>query len=547
MSAPGSAQELASGGSSPARTVTTQTHDPLSSSPRLEKGAPLLEARGLSKHYGAVRALEGVAFSLHAGEIHGLCGHNGAGKSTFVKIVTGLVQPDAGELLLHGRRVAFRGPLDSQGHGIALVDQELSLAPDLSVEENLFLGSLEAPFVRHPRRYRERARALLQRVGLHDLDPRTLVERVSLAERQLIEIARLLGRNASVLILDEPTATLREREIERVFGVVRELVRGGKSAIYISHRLDEVLELCDRVSVFRDGKNVATRSSADIGHRQELIRLMIGVELPAPEDGGAAGAVHARSVEIAGLAVPPAVSRFDLLTTGGQVVGLTGQVGAGTTEVLRALAGLVPEARGALRIDGRSVPLGSPTAALAAGVAFVSNDRKTEGLFLTHPVRANLIATRLPDLSSLGVFRRRRAARTAARLAAFVGVDGTRLSAAVDAFSGGNQQKVFLGRCLDRDDVKLLLLDEPTRGVDVAGRAEIHRLIRAASLAGVTVIFASTELDELLELAQVVVTMFAGRVIATRPRAEVTAESVSADMTMSRERTPPVGPGEVRA
>jgi ABC-type sugar transport system ATPase subunit len=524
--------------------MTTDTRQaPGESTDPESEGSLLLEARGVRKRYGAVLALGDVSFTLRRGEIHGLCGHNGAGKSTLVKILTGIVQPDAGVITIDGERVAFRTPLQAQEHGIALVDQELSLAPDLSVEENIFLGSLDAPLLRHPRRYNERARALLARVGLPDLDPRTLVEHVSIGERQLVEIARMLGRNANVLILDEPTATLSEAEIERVFAVVREVVRDGRSAIYISHRLDEVLELCDRVTVFRDGEAVASRSSADIAHRDELIRMMIGVELPPPTDTDAADVAAARSVRIAGLEVPPVVSSFDLSFHGGQIVGLTGQVGAGTSEVLRALAGLVPDARGGVVIDDRLVDLGSPTTAVAAGIAFASNDRKGEGLFLGQTVQSNLVATRLPHLSWLGVLRTRLAGRVAGRLASFVHVDGARLRESVDTLSGGNQQKVFLGRCLDRQDVRLLLLDEPTRGVDVAGRAEIHRIIREAALAGVAVIFASTELDEILELSDIVVTMFGGTIIATRPRSEVTSELLSADMTLSERRERAVEPG----
>lgn len=497
-------------------------------------GRPLLEVHNISKHYGGVRALRDVSFDLRRGEIHGLCGHNGAGKSTLVKIITGLVEPDAGTIAIEGEQVSFRTPLQAQAHGIALVDQELSLAPDLSVEENIFLGTIGMPFVRRPRQYQQLARALLTRVGLGEIDPRTPLEKLSIGERQLVEVARMLGRDAKVLILDEPTASLSESEIERVFAVARDVVRENKGAIYISHRLDEVLDLCHRVTVFRDGQLVATRSSDEIGNRRELIRMMIGVDLPPPTESAATEVHQSRGIEIRDLEIPQLVSGFDLSVAAGQIVGLTGQVGAGASEVLRALAGLVSNARGTLMVDGAWVPLGSPSGSLRAGVGFASNDRKTEGLFLRQTVRANLVATRLGQVSRLGVVRGRLSAQTAARLASFVKIDSGRLGSRVETLSGGNQQKVFLGRCLDRGDVKLLLLDEPTRGVDVAGRADVHQLIREAALAGVSVVFASTELDEILDLAQTVVTMFAGRIVATRPRSEVTAAMISADMTMSR-------------
>jgi ABC-type sugar transport system ATPase subunit len=446
---------------------------------------------------------------------------------------------------MRGETIESRNPLQAQEHGLAIVDQELSLAPDLSVEENLFLGNIGLPFLRLPQAMRQRAEDLLERIGL-DVDPRAPVRSLSIGERQLVEIARLVGRDARVLILDEPTATLSESEIERVFSVARELVREGRSAIYVSHRLDEVLDLCDRVTVLRDGRVASTRRSDDIGHRQELIRMMIGEELPAPQRSEAAAISDVGGVRIEGLAVPGAVGDFDLRIGGGQIVGLTGQVGSGTSEVLRALAGLEPEARGEVTIDELPLRLGSPIAALRAGVAFASNDRKGEGLFLQKTVETNLVATRLPALSRLGVLRRGRLRETARRLADFVKVDEQRLGDTLEHFSGGNQQKVFLGRCLDRPDVKLLILDEPTRGVDVSGRAEIHQLVRKAALAGVAVVFASTELDEILELSDVVVTMFGGRIVASLPREQTSAELISADMTMSHEtaRQASAAPGE---
>jgi ABC-type sugar transport system ATPase subunit len=495
----------------------------------------LLSVRQVSKSYGAVRALDDASLDLAPGEILGLCGHNGAGKSTLVKILTGQVIPDSGEILIGGEAVEMRNPLEAQTKGLAIVDQELSLASDLSVEENLFLGNIDLSRLRRPGAVRRRARDLLVRIGL-DVDPRSPVAGLAIGERQLIEIARLVGRDARVLILDEPTATLSETEIERVFAVVRELVRDGRSTIFVSHRLDELLDLCDRVTVLRDGRIVSTRSSADIGHRQELIKMMIGKELPPPERSTAARVKAGSGAEIDALRVPGSVVSFSHDVEGGEIVGITGQIGSGTSQVLRALAGLEPEARGEFSLDDHRVKLGSPAAALRAGVAFCSNDRKGEGLFLEKSVQDNLVSTRLGALSTGGFIRRRELRATAKRLVDFVKVDPERIGDTVEHFSGGNQQKIFLGRALDRPDVKLLLLDEPTRGVDVAGRAEIHVLIRQAALAGVAVLFASTELDEILDLSDRVVTMFGGQIVASLAREETNAELISADMTMSHEK-----------
>jgi ABC-type sugar transport system ATPase subunit len=436
-----------------------------------------------------------------------------------------------------GTPYEFRDPIAAQKLGIALVDQELSLAPDLSVQENMFLGSIGRIAKLGAKQQRRRSQELLAEVGLDHLDPRVLVENLALGERQLIEIARALGRDAKIIFLDEPTATLSESEIERVFEVSRRIAASGNSLVYISHRLGEVLELCDRVSVIRDGKMVATSSTDALSGRDELIRMMIDEELPPPTKSVGIKVEQHRATEVRALSVPPLVKDFGVTLGAGEIVGLTGQVGSGTSEVLRALGGLSPEARGVVVVDGKPVRLGSPTRSLRSGIAFISNDRKAEGLFLETSIRTNLLSTRLGHVSRFGFTRRRTARRVSRQVADYVKVDAERLPVPAGTLSGGNQQKVFIGRCLDRGDIKLLLLDEPTRGVDVAGRAEIHRLLREASLDGVTVVFASTEVDEIMELSTQVVTMFAGKIVASRDRSEVTAELISADMTMSREHS----------
>jgi ABC-type sugar transport system ATPase subunit len=497
-------------------------------------GRPLVEVDALSKSYGAIRALRDVSLSFRPGEVHGICGHNGAGKSTLVKSLVGLTRPDSGTIRIDGEEVHLHGPQHAQAHGIAIVDQELSLVPALSVEDNIYLGGIDVPLWHRRAGMRRRARALLDSLGLAHIGLSTAVEQLLIGERQLVEIARLLTRDARLLILDEPTATLSRHEIERVFAAVRELVSEGRSVIFVSHRLGEVFEICDRVTVFRDGERIATHDVRELD-RPALVNLMLG-EMGDRDEGPLAGAGRDDEVvvDVRGLRVPGRVEDVSLTVRRGQIVGLAGQVGSGASEVLRALGGLVRSATGIAEIDGRRIGFSRPQTALDAGVLYLSNDRQGEGLFLRKSVEQNLTASRLRQLSRLGFLRRRRSRQTARELAARVGVDRARLSAPVAGLSGGNQQKVLLGRALERPGTVLLALDEPTRGVDVGGRGEIHALIRGEAARGVSVLFASTEIDEVLELAEVVVTMFEGEVVSVVPAAGADSASVLDDMTTRR-------------
>ncbi|MBS1678887.1 MAG: sugar ABC transporter ATP-binding protein [Actinobacteria bacterium] len=488
-----------------------------------------LRFQGVCKSYGAVRALADFSLTLRPGEIHALCGHNGAGKSTVVKILAGLVRPDEGQIEIDGAEALARSPQQAQRLGVALVDQEISLIDVLSVADNLMLGSADQPFLNRRRAARSRARDLLRRVGLDSLDPARPVSSLAMGERQLVEIARALGHDAGILILDEPTATLSEAEIGHVFDAVRSVSADGTAVLFVSHRLGEVMELCHSVTVLRDGQLVRTAQTTELD-RAELIQLMLGHEPeralrrepPAEEGRG--------SVTIRGLAIPPRVPGLDLDVRPGEIVALAGQVGCGATDVIRALAGHSSRASGEVRVDGRRLRLGSPGVARAAGLAFLSNDRKSEGLFLGRSVGDNLVATRLKEMSSGGLVLERRVEPVAGRLAASIGLEERRRSA-VSELSGGNQQKVFLGRLLEQPGTRLLLLDEPTRGVDVGGRADIHDLVRSAADAGVGVLFASTELDEIFDLADTIVTMFSGRVVAVARRTETSTHRVVSEMT----------------
>jgi ABC-type sugar transport system ATPase subunit len=501
----------------------------------------LLECVDIRKSYGATQALKGVNFTVRAGEVHGLCGQNGAGKSTLVKIVTGLIKPDSGKIKLAGNEVVLRSPSDAQANGIAVVDQELSVIPALTVAENIMLGSRENPFWQRKRATHERVQSMLDRLGLRDVSPESRVETLPIATRQLIEIARLLERNAKVLVLDEPTASLSRADSLVVFTALRELASHGHGIIYVSHRLDEILDLCTTITVIRDGSRVGYHRIADVDHGS-LVRMIVG------EDGTLAlreseippvsllGDVE-DAAQVNNVSMPDRLNGISFSVRQGEVLALAGQVGSGSTEVLRALAGLEPTAETDVRVAGAAVRLGSPAEAMAVGLHFVSNDRKGEGLFLTRSVATNLIATRLPSLSRLGVVSIRRARETAAHLYRKVQVRGGKLNTDVAELSGGNQQKVFIGRCLDRQPCRLLLLDEPTRGVDVGGRAEIHKLIREACAGGASAIFASGDPSEVLTLADRVITLNAGQIVGAHPAGELTESQLLAEMTSAGGQT----------
>jgi ABC-type sugar transport system ATPase subunit len=489
-----------------------------------------LTARGLRKSYGALVAVSGVSLEIAPGEVHGLCGPNGAGKSTIVKMLSGQVSPDEGTIAVDGDEVVLSSPQQAQRAGIAIVDQELSIVPALSVRDNLALGA-------GGRRGGADDRRLLDEVGLEHVDPSTPAHRLTLGERQLVEIARALGRDARLLILDEPTATLSDHEIARVFDAVRRATARGHAVVFVSHRLGEVLDLCDRVTVVRDGGLVATTRTAVLD-MDELIGQMVGstVDLSGGARRRAAGAVGgARTrLTVQGLRVGRVVHDFSLEAEEGRIYALAGQLGAGAGTVARALGGLEARASGRIEVDGHRIAPASPTAAARGGIAFVSADRKAEGLFLTKSVATNLGATRLSHLSRAGVVRGETERSTVRDLAARAGVRADRVDDPVGDLSGGNQQKVLVGRALDHPDVKVLVLDEPTRGVDVAGRAVIHDLLRAAADDGLTVVFASTDLDELVGLGDVVVTMWGGRQVG-RHEAGVDPAVVLADVTHRRE------------
>lgn len=490
-----------------------------------------LSVTGLSKDFGPVAALKDVSLDIAYGEIRALCGENGAGKSTLIKLLTGYYKPSGGSIVLGGKDRVFASPRDAQEAGIALVSQELSLCPDLSVEDNIWLGSLSVPFWHKRAALRRRARDALALLGMEHVALDTPLSRLSIGERQLIEIARMLTRDAQVLLLDEPTATLSDSEIEKMCAALLSLKRDGRSIIYITHRLGEVYEICDSITVLRNGQLVGHRDVADI-NRHELIEMMLG--RPFEEFYPTAAAAEdcvATALEVKSLNVPDAVEDFNITVPKGKIVCLAGQIGSGSEIVTKAIAGLVHTAEGTVAVNGERLALGSTERALLSNVMYVSGERAEEGVFRDLTVLENLIATRLNEHARFGVLNDKALKAKAADLANQVRVDARRLSATVDQLSGGNQQKLAFGRCIDRGSPGVIVMNEPTRGIDVGARAEIYQIMRNFCEKGYGLLIASTDLEEVIGLGDVVVTMYRGRQVASYRRNEVTIQQVLADLT----------------
>ena len=478
--------------------------------------------RDVHKSFGGVRALRGVSFSLRAGEVHALVGENGAGKSTLIKIMAGVHRPDEGEMLLNGERVTFRHPEDATAHGVAVIYQELAQFPDLSVLENLFMG---AQTTRGPlglidwRTLRKRAEEAFNRLGVTiDLD--TPVSHLSTAQGQLVEIARALTRDARVLIMDEPTASLGERDAARLHEAVRKLRGEGVGVVYISHRLDEIFEVADRVTVLRDGESVGGGAVEDLSV-ERLVALMVGREVGElyPEMVFRPGEVM---LEVRHLS-RPGLHDISFEVRAGEIVGLAGLVGSGRSEVARCLFGIDAH-EGEVLLCGERVPR-NPWGAIGAGMAYVSEDRKLEGLVLPMTIEENISLPILERLRWLGLLDARRAKGVAERFFDALGVRAPGVGTVVATLSGGNQQKVSLAKALATKP-KLLILDEPTRGIDVGAKAEIHKLMARLCEEGLAILMISSELPEILAMSHRVLVMNGGRLAGRLGREESTAPRV---------------------
>jgi ABC-type sugar transport system ATPase subunit len=484
--------------------------------------APLLEMRGISKHFLGVQALQDVALTVDRGEVLALVGENGAGKSTLIKILSGAQRPDAGEVLIDGEPVHLHTPVDSERYGIATVYQELNLFPALSVAENLLFG-------RYPKRgsaidwreTRAESRRFLAELGVH-LDVDRKVGELSVAERQMLEIAKSLHREVRVLILDEPTAVLGGSDVDALLAMVKSLRDRGVAVIFVSHRLDEVFDLADHYLVLKDGQRTGAGPIADIDH-DGLVSMMVGRELAHMPEATAQPRDEV-VLKVEGLRRDGVLDEINFELHGGEVIGVAGLRGAGRTELARAIFGADPISAGRVTVNGREVNATSPGAAVNGGIGLVPEDRKSQGLFLGLSSAQNIPVVRLASKGQWHVSPRDER-RLAQEYVEKLRIRLPDVTAPVGTLSGGNQQKVVLAKWLEAD-VDVLILDEPTRGVDVGAKREIYEIIRALCARGVGVILISSELPEVLEMSDRILVMHQGHVTAEIDRSAATEELV---------------------
>ena len=480
--------------------------------------------RGISKSFGPVKVLEEVDFNIQGGEIHALMGENGAGKSTLLKILSGAYTADHGTLTIDGAVTAIRSTREAEAHGIAIIHQELNLIPQLAVMENLFLGREPRRLgVIDRRRMHTEAETWLRKVGAEHIDVTRAAGTLSIGQQQLVEIARALSMNARVLIMDEPTASLTQRETQTLFEIMAELKAAGVALVFVSHRLEELFRICDRISVLRDGHFVGERRIAETSI-DEVVRLMVGRELHErfPARSVALGAVR---LKVDNLNDAGHIHDIHFEVHAGEVLGIAGLIGAGRTRVLRTLFGVNRRISGQVAVDGNALAIHHPSDAIAAGMGLVTEDRKGQGLVLGLSVRENATLVHLSGYAHGGIIDGAAERRAAQALIDQLHIRTRDAELAVKALSGGNQQKVVFAKWLAQPP-KVLLLDEPTRGVDVGGKAEIYTIINRLAAGGTAVVMVSSELPEVLAMSDRILVMYQGRQTALFAPREATQEKI---------------------
>ena len=498
---------------------------------------PLLSIKGVHKRFPGVYALRGVDFDVYAGEIHALLGENGAGKSTLIKTIAGVYRPDEGEVRFAGQQVNFSSPREAQKSGIDVIYQELSLYPELTVAENIFMG--HAPFRKAGffkmmdwQTMNRRAKELLAELDVHDLDVSRKVGTLNVGNRQRVEIAKALSLDAKLLIMDEPTAALTETDVEQLFRITRLLRDRGVGIVYISHKLIEVFELADRVTVLRDGQYIATKKVSDTNER-ELISMMVGrtIENLFPKQDSKLGDVV---LEVRNLNRAPLTRNISFKVRSGEIVGLAGLVGSGRSETAQVVFGILPAQSGEILIQGKNVKINRPADAVANGIAYVPEDRGTQGLIKQMAIRENVSLSILQDMSKAGFIDYGAEKALAQKSIEQFSIKAYSGEQAANKLSGGNQQKVVLSKWLATKP-KVLIMDEPTRGVDVGAKSEIHRLMsQLVAEEGLAILMISSELPEVLGMSDRILVMREGEIVAEYLRAEATQEKIGAAMMASR-------------
>jgi rhamnose transport system ATP-binding protein len=496
---------------------------------------PVVSLRGASKAYGPIQALDDVTLELRAGEVMCLAGENGAGKSTLIKILTGAIRRDSGEYVVEGRDLGTPSPSEARDAGIGVVYQELSLLPDLSVEENLLMGQLPARRgITRPAELRRRAAAMLERVGLDWLDPGAEVGTLSLAVQQLVEIAKVLGASPKVLIFDEPTTALSESETKALLARIHQLRDEGHAIMYVTHHLEEMFEIGDRVTVLRDGGLVTCQPMSDFDH-DSLIASMVGrkIESLYPATHRTIGEPR---LKVRGLQPEGAAAPIEFEVRAGEIVGVAGLLGSGRSELLRAIFGADPVQGGEIELDGVRVPAGSPRRAVQAGLGLLTEDRKRLGLLLELSIRENASLAHIDEISRFWVVDKKRERSIVDQYLGGLKLRAGSWEQPVSSLSGGNQQKVLLARWL-ATHAKVLMFDEPTKGVDVGAKAEIYKVIGDLAAQGLGVVVVSSYLPEVLGLADRVLVMREGSVAGELPAEGATEEDVLALASTSTSTT----------
>lgn len=485
---------------------------------------PILHFEKLTKRFPGVLALDNVTFSIRQGEVHAIVGENGAGKSTLIKIVTGVHQKTSGEIFFDGKPVHFNSPHEALRSGIAAIYQEFNLIPALTVAENIFMGHHFVKrrfFVDWPRMRRE-AQEIMRFLGV-DIDVDEKVRNLGVAKKQIVEIAKALSHKARVLIMDEPTATLAQKEIEGLFRIIRFLKNEGVTVIYISHRLEEIYEVCDRVTVLRDGRHVATRDVKDVT-MDDLIRMMVGREV-VEKFPRVSHKIGEEVLRVEGLTRRGVLENISFSLRRGEILGIAGMVGSGRTELLRAIYGVDPIDEGKIYIHGKEVRLRSPLDAINHGIAFLPEERKVHGLVLLLSVLDNLGLPILPFVSFRGLINDGRLKVIAQNMVHHMNIKTPSLYQRVMYLSGGNQQKVVLGKWFARN-CDIYLFDEPTRGIDVGAKVEIYHLMNRLLERGASIIMVSSELPEVLAMSDRILVMREGKIVGELSREEATKEAV---------------------